>query len=122
MLSVLLAAALWINLATIMSAPVSTTHSIDGGVLGARIAGAVIGLVDWVTAVKIAASWVILPVLDADFAAGILYLYKNKDLFRRGPSRGGGSLGPYSDCRYGSRVRCLHVHKRTKENLETVSC
>ena len=37
MLSALLAAALWINLATIMSAPVSTIHSIVGGVLGASL-------------------------------------------------------------------------------------
>ena len=46
MLSVLLAAALWINLATIMSAPVSTTHAIVGGVLGAGIAAAGVGLVN----------------------------------------------------------------------------
>ena len=47
MLSALLAAALWINLATFMNAPVSTTHSIVGGVMGAGIAGAGFGLVNW---------------------------------------------------------------------------
>ena len=36
----LLAAALWINLATWIGAPVSTTHSVVGGVMGAGIAAA----------------------------------------------------------------------------------
>ncbi|MGB2235696.1 MAG: inorganic phosphate transporter, partial [Candidatus Puniceispirillum sp.] len=57
MLSALLAAALWINLATFLNAPVSTTHSIVGGVMGAGIAGAGFNLVNWVTMSKIAASW-----------------------------------------------------------------
>jgi len=56
MMSALLAAALWINLATMLSAPVSTTHSIVGGVLGAGIAAAGAGLVNWVTMAQIAAS------------------------------------------------------------------
>ena len=81
MLSALLAAALWINLATIMSAPVSTTHSIFGGVLGAGIAAAGIGLVNWITMAKIAASWVISPVLGAAFAAGFLLFIKTRVLF-----------------------------------------
>jgi PiT family inorganic phosphate transporter len=54
MLSALFAAALWINFATILSAPVSTTHSIVGGVLGAGVAAAGIGLVNWTTMAKIA--------------------------------------------------------------------
>ncbi|MEK9725827.1 MAG: inorganic phosphate transporter, partial [Rhodospirillaceae bacterium] len=69
MLCALLAAALWINLATILSAPVSTTHSIVGGVLGAGIASAGVDLVNWVTMAQIAASWVISPILGAAFAA-----------------------------------------------------
>ena len=80
MMSALLAAALWINLATILSAPVSTTHSIVGGVLGAGVAAAGVGLVNWVTMAKIAASWIISPVFGAAVAAGLLYFIKIKVL------------------------------------------
>lgn len=76
MLAALLAAGLWINLATILSAPVSTTHSIVGGVLGAGIAAAGVGLVNWGTMAAIAASWVISPVFGAAVAAGLLYFIK----------------------------------------------
>ncbi len=76
MLSALLAAALWINLATILSAPVSTTHSIVGGVLGAGIAAAGVSLVNWTTMAKIAASWVISPVFGAAVSAALLLFIK----------------------------------------------
>ena len=76
MLSALLAAALWINLATVFNVPVSTTHSIVGGVLGAGIAAAGVGLVNWVTMGQIAASWVISPVLGAAIAAAFLLFIK----------------------------------------------
>lgn len=76
MLSALFAAALWINLATILSAPVSTTHSIVGGVLGAGVAAAGFDLVNWVTISKIAASWVISPVFGACISAALLYFIK----------------------------------------------
>ncbi|WP_292882800.1 inorganic phosphate transporter [Nisaea sp.] len=80
MLSALFAAALWINLATMLNAPVSTTHSIVGGVLGAGIAAAGFGLVNWGTMGAIAASWVISPVFGAICAAGILFVIKKKIL------------------------------------------
>ncbi len=80
MLSALLAAALWINLATAFNAPVSTTHSIVGGVLGAGIATAGFGLVNWFTMGKIAASWVISPVLGAIIAAALLLFIKRNVL------------------------------------------
>ncbi|MDA8655023.1 inorganic phosphate transporter, partial [Alphaproteobacteria bacterium] len=76
MLSALLAAALWINLATILNAPVSTTHSIVGGVLGAGIAASGFALVNWAMVSSIAASWVISPLLGAFIAAALLYAIK----------------------------------------------
>ena len=72
MLSALLAAAVWVNLATFIGAPVSTTHSIVGGVMGAGIAAAGLSIVDWGVMTKIAASWVISPVLGGVVAAAFL--------------------------------------------------
>ena len=80
MLSALLAAALWINLATILGAPVSTTHSIIGGVLGAGIAEGGMSLVNWVVVSQIAASWLIAPLLGAVVAAALLSFIKAKIL------------------------------------------
>ena len=76
MMSALLAAAMWINLATYIGAPVSTTHSIVGGVAGGAIAAAGFGVVDWFVMSKIAASWVISPILGGVIAAAFLYFIK----------------------------------------------
>ncbi len=76
MIAALLAAALWLNLATALGAPVSTTHSIVGGVLGAGIAAGGWAIADWIQVAKIAASWVISPVLGGMIAAAFLYLIK----------------------------------------------
>ena len=82
MLSALLAAALWINLATWIGAPVSTTHSIVGGVMGAGIAAAGFAAVNWGTMAKIAASWVISPVLGGVIAAIFLWIIKANIIYR----------------------------------------
>ncbi len=76
MIAALLAAALWLNLATVLGAPVSTTHSIVGGVLGAGIAAGGWGIADWGQVGQIAASWVISPVLGGVIAAAFLYVIK----------------------------------------------
>lgn len=76
MMAALLAGALWLNLATAIGAPVSTTHSIVGGVLGAGIAAGGFGIADWGTMGQIAASWVVSPVLGGIIAASFLYLIK----------------------------------------------
>lgn len=76
MLSALLAAALWLNLATVLGAPVSTTHSIIGAVMGAGITAGGWALVNWGTIGAIVASWVISPLMGGAMAAGFLYLIK----------------------------------------------
>lgn len=76
MLAALLAGALWLNLATAVGAPVSTTHSIVGAVLGAGMAAAGPGIVDWSTMGEITVSWVISPLLGGVFGAAFLYLVK----------------------------------------------
>ena len=77
MLAALLAAALWLNLATYLGAPVSTTHSIVGGVMGAGIAAAGLDVVNWSTMGMIAASWVISPVMGGIIAAAFLAFIKS---------------------------------------------
>ncbi|MFE8070540.1 anion permease [Marinobacteraceae bacterium S3BR75-40.1] len=82
MTGALLAAALWLNLATWMGAPVSTTHSIVGGVLGAGIAAGGLAIADWGVVGAIVASWVISPLLGGIIAALTLYLIKRTVLYR----------------------------------------
>lgn len=76
MMAALLAAALWLNLATALGAPVSTTHSIVGGVLGSGVAAAGWDLANWSTVGQIAASWVVSPLFGGVMAAFFLYIVK----------------------------------------------
>ena len=82
MMSALLSAALWVNLATWIGAPVSTTHSVVGGVMGAGIAAAGFSAVSWGTMSGIAASWVISPVLGGAIAAFFLFVIKSRIIYQ----------------------------------------
>ena len=82
MMAALISSALWVNLATWVGAPVSTTHSVVGGVMGAGIAAAGFTAVNWATMSKIAASWVISPVLGGVIAALFLALIKSRIVYQ----------------------------------------
>ncbi|MDE4140906.1 MULTISPECIES: inorganic phosphate transporter [Rhodobacterales] len=82
MMAALVSSALWVNLATWIGAPVSTTHSVVGGVMGAGIAAAGMSAVNWATMGKIAASWVISPVLGGVIAALFLAVIKAKVIYQ----------------------------------------
>jgi len=83
MMAALLSAAVWVNIATISGAPVSTTHSIVGGVLGAGVAAGGLGIADWGQVQKIVASWVISPALGGLIAAAFLYTIKRTILYKK---------------------------------------
>jgi inorganic phosphate transporter, PiT family len=72
MVSALVSAALWIHLSTWLRAPVSTTHAIVGGVVGAGTAAAGLQAVNWLSMAAITASWVLSPILAGAIAAAIL--------------------------------------------------
>ncbi len=82
MMGALLSSALWVNLATWLGAPVSTTHAIVGGVMGAGIAAAGTASVDWAAISAIAASWVISPLLGGAVAALFLAFIKEFIIYR----------------------------------------
>lgn len=85
MIGALLGAAIWLNIATWLGAPVSTTHSIVGGVMGSGIAAAGFAIVNWPVMGAIVASWVISPVAGGLLAAGLLYVLERKVLWQADP-------------------------------------
>lgn len=84
MMSALLAAALWLLFASNRGWPVSTTHSIVGGVVGSSIAlgvvlsggDAALALVHWDKIGTIAISWVLSPVLGGLVSYALFYQIK----------------------------------------------
>ena len=82
MAAALFAGALWLNFATWMGAPVSTTHSIVGGILGAGIAAGGLAIANWGTLGAIAASWVISPLMGGLIAAALLMFIKRAILYQ----------------------------------------
>ena len=70
MIACLLAAGIWLQVASYFGWPVSTTHSIVGSVVGFGIVVAGVHEIHWNVVGRIASSWVISPL----FAAAIAYL------------------------------------------------
>lgn len=82
MLAGLVSAALWINFSTFIGAPISTTHSIVGGVIGAGAAAAGIGAVNWPSVAMIATSWIATPILGAAVAIAFLAFVKTAIVYQ----------------------------------------
>ncbi|PZU43152.1 MAG: inorganic phosphate transporter, partial [Arsenicicoccus sp.] len=95
MIGALLGAAIWLNIATWLGAPVSTTHSIVGGVMGSGIAAAGFAIVNWPVMGAIVASWVISPVAGGLLAAGLLYVLERKVLWQADPVQAAIRYVPY---------------------------
>jgi len=82
MMAALVASAVWVNLATWVGAPVSTTHAVVGGVVGAGISAAGFHVVDWSVMSAIVASWIVSPLLGGAIAAAFLAFIKHNIIYR----------------------------------------
>jgi len=63
MLGTLLAAGIWLLIASYFGWPVSTTHSIVGAIVGFAAVGIGVDVIQWPKVASIAASWVISPII-----------------------------------------------------------
>ena len=94
MLASLLAAAIWVTIATYFRLPVSTTHSIVGAVMGfAMIIN--ISLIHWDKVLDIVASWVISPLSGAFFAFLFFMLISNMILKKNNPIEETKKIAPF---------------------------
>lgn len=71
MLSSLLAAGLWLLIASLRGWPVSTTHTIVGAIVGFAAVGISVDSVQWGKVAEIASSWVFSPILAGIIAFGL---------------------------------------------------
>jgi len=81
MLAALLSAAIWINAATWLNAPVSTTHSIVGSIMGAATVTVGAAAVNWTVLAQIALSWLVSPIMGAAIAIAFLWFIKETIIY-----------------------------------------
>ncbi len=95
MLASLLAAAVWLMLASMNGWPVSTTHSIVGAIVGFAIAGIGLEAVEWGKIGGIVASWVVSPVLGGAIAAVLMLSIRHLIFNTDNPFRSAKTWGPF---------------------------
>lgn len=95
MLAAVLGSALWVNIATYFKLPVSTTHSIIGGVLGFGLVSVGAAGIHWNVVLLVALSWIISPVFGGIIAFSIFSIIKKFVLSSETPIERTKRLGPY---------------------------
>jgi len=83
MFAALLAAAVWVLIATLTSLPVSSTHSIVGAIMGFGLVAGGPDVVNWLKMGGIVMSWIISPFLAAGIAYFIFTHIRKHILFKR---------------------------------------
>jgi len=95
MIAALLAAGIWLQLASYFGLPVSTTHSIVGSIIGFGIVIAGIESVHWHKVAEIVSSWVISPLLSGTIAYLIFRLIRKRIFLSQHPVKATKKLTPY---------------------------
>ena len=118
MLSALLAAGLWLHLATFFSLPVSTTHSIVGALIGVGIVSLGLGGVDWAMVGSIVASWFVSPVLGAGLGFLTFVMIRRRILRRTDPIRATRSMAPWLMGMVATLMVLSFIYKALKNVLD----
>ncbi len=120
MTSALLAAAIWLNVASIMGMPVSTTHSIVGAVAGFGIVAAGWQSVQWHKMAMIVASWFVSPIAGG-FMAYLLFKFINHSILGRDrPTRAAIKYAPYLVSAVTATVVLATIYKGLKHIIGNV--
>ena len=119
MLAALLAAAVWLTVASWRGWPVSTTHSIVGALVGFALVGIGVDAVQWNKVGLIAASWVISPALGGLLAFLMMQSIRKFILNTETPFQNAQKFGPIYVFLLGFVISLVTLFKGLKHlNLE----
>lgn len=95
MLAALLAAAVWLQVASYYGWPVSTTHSIVGAIIGFGVVVGGMSAVHWAKVGTIVSSWVISPLLSGVIAFAIFSILRKRIFHSSNPVRQAKKTTPF---------------------------
>lgn len=118
-LAALLAAAVWLQIATYFGWPVSTTHSIVGAVVGVAVLLGGTEVVEWAKVLQIAASWVTSPLCGGIIAFILFRLIQGKIINSKRPLHQAYRYTPFLVFYIGFVLALVMVYKGLKNlNLD----
>lgn len=119
MLASLLAAGIWLMIASTRGWPVSTTHSIVGAIVGFAVAGIGMDAVNWPKIGSIVASWLVSPLIGGAIALGLMLSIRKLILNTDNPFEKAKIWGPFYIFLVGWIVSLVTLFKGLKHlNLE----
>ncbi len=119
MLAALLAAAIWLMVASTRGWPVSTTHTIVGAIVGFAMAGIGIDAVNWGKISGIVASWLVSPLIGGTIALLLMLSVRKLILNAEHPFKQAQKWGPVYVFLVGFIVALVTLFKGLKHlNLE----
>jgi len=91
----LIAGGIWVNLATLLALPVSTTHAIVGAVVGFGVVAVGFGAVSWGKVISVAVSWISSPVAGGLIGGAMYYFVDKKIMAKDEPSHASERFAPW---------------------------
>jgi PiT family inorganic phosphate transporter len=114
MLASLLAAGAWVQIATHLSLPVSTTHAVVGAVWGFGIISVGMGNIHWGKIFQIVLSWFISPFLGGLISFILFKWIRNKVLNKENPYKAAQKLSPFLLALVATIIALLTIYKGLK--------